>query len=67
MSNLPTDTFLGISWMWRGESCHVFQCCFLADNLGFLNTIFNSAAVGSKPSMDPGIHSTLLPETNLLN
>lgn len=52
----------------EGKSCYVLQLLLHSwDTLCFLNSASISAAVGSKPSMDPGIHSTSSPETNLLN
>lgn len=48
-----------------GKSCHVLQ--LLLHSWHTLCFLLNVAAVGSKPSVDPGIHSTPFPETNLLN
>lgn len=51
-----------------GKSCHILQLLLHRwHTLSFLNTVFILAKVGSKPSVDPGIHSTSFPETNLLN
>lgn len=48
------------------QSYYILQL-FRAETLCFFNTMFILAAVGSKPPVDPGIHSTSFPETHLLN